>query len=192
MVFRNSALLTSWYGSLSHYLHGFSAIPGGAGFLPSTVLLFVVWQKKKALPGPNETKTEFQGSFLSLGWFSARKGSFGAVGGVGRGIPKNHHWTPTLVNCIVIYSNVIWLYGLELVYDHGSPDPKEGSHLLQQWPRPFKNVYTPEIQSNGYFTKTMHIIFLPFVNQHEPFPNKQNLPTQEKVLSLKLIARPWK
>ena len=27
-------------GSLSHYLHGFSTIPGGAGFQPSTVSLF--------------------------------------------------------------------------------------------------------------------------------------------------------
>ena len=32
--------LTSWYGSLSHYLQGFSTIPGGAGFLPSTVEFF--------------------------------------------------------------------------------------------------------------------------------------------------------
>ena len=32
-----SGKLTSWYGKISHCLQGFSTIPGGAGFLPSTV-----------------------------------------------------------------------------------------------------------------------------------------------------------
>ena len=35
---------TSWgNGSLSHYLEGFSTIPGGAAFLPSTVCLLTDW-----------------------------------------------------------------------------------------------------------------------------------------------------
>ena len=36
--------------SLSHYLQGFSTIPGGAGFLPSTVLLEAFSNIKQANP----------------------------------------------------------------------------------------------------------------------------------------------
>ena len=32
---------TSWYGKISHYLQGFSTIPGGAGFQPSTVSVHI-------------------------------------------------------------------------------------------------------------------------------------------------------
>ena len=46
--FRNPACTSwGWYSSLSHYIQGFRNIPGGAGFLPSTVSLLNQWSLPK-------------------------------------------------------------------------------------------------------------------------------------------------
>ena len=94
MVFRNSALLTSWYGSLSYYLQGFSTIPGGAGFLPSTVLLFSVWQKKKALPGPQRNKNWISGFFSVFGVIFSQEWFFWCRGWCRQGDPKKSPLNP--------------------------------------------------------------------------------------------------
>ena len=44
-------------GSLSHYLQGFSTIPGGAGFLPSTVGLHFI---NNSRPSLSIGRTDFQ------------------------------------------------------------------------------------------------------------------------------------